>query len=400
MKHRVACVVACFMLVAWLIVSCQKPRREEPVLRNTSVSPVHMGGGGGTPLLRVTGKPRLLGAVQPAIVVVPEKMAEPMVRVRLTEAQDRPPVIRKGAYRGRVETVQLANGQYVAVNVVPMDAYLAGVLPKELYGSWSMETYRAQAIAARTFALFQMLADGKNRQWDVNNDESSQMYGGIAGETAKSRAAVAETRGMVLQTTICDSQGQTREGIFCSFYSACIGGATQDPFEAWGDPQVGPLSARVIGPVDEGCPKYAWPTMRVSKSDMTRCVRSWGEQNGFGYLTELGPIASVTITKRNAATGRPTELTLTDTTGRTAPIRAEEFRLALVRDPTGTAPKPFSSNFGIRDVGPAIELVHGKGYGHGIGMSQWGAEALAMKGWTYGRILGFYYPGARLKQLW
>jgi len=245
-----------------------------------------------------------------------------------------------------------------------------------------------------------MLTEGKNRQWDVINDERSQMYGGIKGETTKSRTAVADTRGLVLLTTLHDSQNKPREGLFCTFFSACTGGATQDPFDAWGDPRIPPLAARIVGPVDDACPKFSWPTMTVTKSDITRCIRSWGERNEFPHLTALGPIASVTITKRNSTTNRPTEFTLTDSAGRSAPIRAEEFRLALLRDPINTAPKPFSSNFDIRDTGPAIELINGKGHGHGIGMSQWGAQSLATKGWTYGKILGFYYPGAKLKQLW
>ena len=390
LRGGVVCVALCLLLV-----SCEKPRQELPATRTSSPQPREV-----LPLPIRLEKPRTLGAVQPAIVVVPERMAEPMVRVRLTEGMARPPVVDKTKYRGRIETVKLENGTYVAVNVVPMDAYLAGVLPKELYGSWGVETYRAQAVAARTFALFQMLTDGKNRQWDVVNDERSQVYGGIAGETAKSRAAVADTRGLVLMTSVRDGQGQMREGIFCSFFSACAGGATQDPFDAWGDPSVGPLSARMVGAVDEACPRYSWPTMSVNKSDITRCVRSWGERNEFEHLKGLGTVTSVVVAKRNAATGRPVELALTDVSGRVVPIRAEEFRLALMRDPMGTAPKPFSSNFEIRDLGPSIELFNGKGHGHGIGMSQWGAQALAAKGWTYGKILGFYYPSAKLKQLW
>jgi stage II sporulation protein D len=129
-------------------------------------------------------------------------------------------------------------------------------------------------------------------------------------------------------------------------------------------------------------------------------VKSWGERNGFAYLQRLGAIQTVTISKRNAVTGRPVEFTLTDVTGKTAPIRAEEFRLALLHDPEGSAPKPLSSNFAVRDLGAGVELYNGRGYGHGIGMSQWGAQALALKGWEYGQILAFYYPSARLEQAW
>jgi stage II sporulation protein D len=276
-----------------------------------------------------------------------------------------------------------------------MDSYLAGVLPKELYGSWSPETYRAQAIAARTFALFQILATGSQRQWDVNNDETSQMYGGIAGETPKSRQAVASTKGQILTATL-----QNKSGIFCAFYSACTGGASQDPFEAWGDPAIPTLAARKLGPIDNNCPKFAWPAMTVDKDDITRCVKNWGDRNQFPALQTLNTIKTVTISKRNAATGRPTEFTLTDIANKSATIRAEEFRLALINDPLASTPKPLSSNFAIKDNGPSIDLINGRGYGHGIGLSQWGAQALSLKGWTHEQLLTFYYPSAKLKQLW
>jgi len=341
-------------------------------------------------------KPVVLGPVGPAIVILPDRIDEPMIRVRLTDAENSPPSVAKNKYRGRIDIVRLATGKYVAVNVLPLDSYLQGVLAKELYGSWEPAAYRAQAIAARTFALFEMLTDGRSRQWDVNNDESSQMYGGIAGETAKARAAVSDTRGQVLTAV---SNGKT--GIFCSRYSACIGGASQDPFEAWGDPSVAPLAARIVGNVDDNCDKYVWNRDFVAtKADVTRCIQNWARQNDLPYLQVLGKIELVTIHKRNASTNRPIELLLTDASGRSAPIRAEEFRLALLGDPLGKAPKPYSSNFEIRGEKENFVMYNGRGYGHGIGMSQWGAQNLAKQGQSHGQILAFFYPGAGMKELW
>ncbi len=341
-------------------------------------------------------KPPVLGPVGPSIVILPPHMAEPAIRVRLTGEEDRPPAIARGRYRGRVDALKLADGKYVAVNVLPLDAYVQGVLAKELYASWEPAAYRAQAIAARTFALYELLTDGRSKLWDVNDDESSQMYGGITGETAKSRTAVADTRGQVLMATL---DGKT--GIFCSRYSACIGGATQDPYDAWGDATVGPLAARVVGNVDDNCDKYIWKTEFVAtRADVTRCIRSWGVRNGFVYLQALGNIMQVRISKKNSDTGRPTEFLLTDSAGNSAPIRAEEFRLALLTDPAGKAPKPYSSFFEIRAEGDTFVMWNGRGYGHGIGMSQWGAQALAKQGQTHNEILGFFYPGAALRAEW
>ncbi len=397
------------LAIAALIAACGGPTIV-PAGHETVVPPGGGGGGGTRPgwggpttPIRME-KPKLLGPVNPALVLLPgggTRMAEPNVRVRVSEEEDAPPAVARGKYRGRVVVERLADGKFVAVNLVPMDAYVQGVLAKELYGSWDIETYKAQAVAARTYALYQILAQGSQRLWDVNADESSQMYGGIAGETAKSRAAVAATRGQVLMAAGADG----RLGIFCTFYSAATGGATQDPYEAWGDAPVGPLAARRLRPdlernweAHQG--SATWDPIRITKAEVGRVLAAWAQQNDIGYLKGLGPVARVVVGRRNAATGRPTEIWVTDVRGRTVPLRAEEFRLALVYDPQDRAPHPMSSWFDIVDQGNAIVLTNGRGFGHGIGMSQWGAQTLAEEGKTAAQILGYYYPGSTLVQAW
>jgi SpoIID/LytB domain protein len=207
---------------------------------------------------------------------------------------------------------------------------------------------------------------------------------------------VAATKGQVM---LAEFKG--KEGLFCARYSACSGVASQDPFEAWGDASLGVLRARSLGDVDRiSEDKFNWGGMVLSKSDITRCVQAWGRRNEVPYLAAMGPIRSVVVGKRNATTGRPSEFLLTDVRGTAVPMRAEEFRLAMIYDPAGRAAKPWSSHFDVQDVGDSIMLVNGHGFGHGIGMSQWGAEALARKGSTHTQILAFYYPGAALRQEW
>ena len=122
----------------------------------------------------VMAKPPMLGPLSPPIVILPEKIAEPEIRVRLTDEKDTPPAIVASKYRGKIQTLRMPNGKYVAVNVLPLDSYLQGVLTKELIASWDQEAFRAQAIAARTFALFQIVTDGRDKAWDVNADVSSR----------------------------------------------------------------------------------------------------------------------------------------------------------------------------------------------------------------------------------
>lgn len=390
-------VLAVLAAAAVMVVSCdrQKPRDlpviDPPGKRGQPQTPDR---DGPTTPIKLE-KPKVLGPTQPAVVSLPAKMAEPTIRVRLTSEHPDPPKVNARNYRGRVDNVRLANGNFVAINTLSLDDYLQGVLAKEMYNSWHLNALRSQAIAARTYGLFQIMTANKAAQWDVETDERSQMYAGIAGETAKAREAVAATRGQVLVTT-----HNNVTGIFCTFFSACSGGATQDPFEAWGDPSIAALSARSLGPVDDNCPRYTWPTMAVAKSDITRSVRAWGQRNDAPALAALGNVSNVVISKRNARTTRPTEITLTDSAGKTATMRAEEFRLALLYDPAGKAPKPLSSWFDIQDSSEQINLVNGRGHGHGIGMSQWGAQKLALQGKTHGQILAFFYPESRVIDAW
>lgn len=340
-------------------------------------------------------KPKSLGPPLPAVVAVPAAMEEPVIRVKITGEHASPPVLTK-KYHGRVEILRLPDGNYVAINTLGIESYLMGVLSREMYGSWDIEAYKAQAIAARTYALYQLRTSNKNTQWDVNADESSQMYGGVAGETRKSRAAVGATRGMVLETTAANGQS----GIFCAFYSACSGGATQDPFDAWGDASVGPLAGHRVGDVEEGCPKFRWGAVTVEKSEITRVLRAWGQKNQEPAVAGIGMVRSVNVVRRHATTGRPVELRITDDGGRQILLRAEEFRIALLNDPLHLAPKPPSSFCDYQDAGSAIVLANGRGYGHGIGMSQWGAQALALRGVSGEDILRFYYPGSVIRPLW
>jgi stage II sporulation protein D len=340
-------------------------------------------------------KPPVLGPVNPALVEVPAHLGEPMIRVCIGGERSSPVSIDPRNYRGTIQTYRLENGNYFTINRLPLETYLQGL--QEIYPSWESATYRAQTIASRTFALYQILTGGRAHLWDVSASVSSQVYGGRRSETAKARAAVAATRGQVLIATV-----GARTGIFCAFFSSCSGGATQDPADAWGDQTLGTLSAHRVGnwELAAGCPSFQWSDIAISKANVRQALANWGERNELASLTNLGPVAHVAIVKRNAATGRPSEIRITDSAGHSALMRAEEFRLALMQNPERTYAEPLSSNCDIRESVNAIVLCNGRGYGHGIGLSQWGAEGMARAGKSHQEILGLYYPGASLETLW
>ena len=106
--------------------------------------------------------------------------------------------INKLPYRGRYRLVPLSGSKFDVVNDVDIESYLCGVLPKELLPNWHEETYRAQAIVARTYALYEKQTAPPDRYWDVYADQRSQRYGGLSAESDKSRDAVNQTAGIVL----------------------------------------------------------------------------------------------------------------------------------------------------------------------------------------------------------
>lgn len=383
-------LMAALPLAFVCVFTCCRNRgnQADPVPANPPASPAAQSPAGRLP------KPRFLGPLTPAVIPLPADHAQPTIRVRLTPEMDAPPKVPLDKYRGTIDVYRLANGKYVAINVLPLEDYLPGVLSKELYPSWHLEAYRAQAIAARTFAWYLILAEGRNKLWDVTTDETTQVYGGIAAETPISRQAVRDTRGQVMTAS---ANGTT--GVFKAYFSACAGGSTQDAADAWGDHPNPVYTPRVTGQLDAASPKFSWGPITVTKPQLSAAVRAWGTRNALAPLVALGDIRSAAVTARHPTTNRPTLVTLTGTNGKTAPIRAEELRLALLHSPVADTPKPLSSNFTLTDTGDAFTIA-GTGHGHGIGMSQWGAQALAKRGNSHQQILGYYYVGSTVTQAW
>jgi len=283
------------------------------------------------------------------------------------------------AYRGRLRLLPVGDEQFTVVNHVDLESYLAGVLAKELYPSWSQTTYGALAVAARTFALYNMKTYGVGRDYDVGDDESSQVYGGASAETDKSWQAVRATHGRVL------TYGpKGRERIFMAQYSACCGGVVNSASVIRDAADIPPLRGGQRCDDCRYCPRYSWPPVRISKADIYRAVAA-----AYPAVASLGGLTTV----RTAIVtdyGRPVWLDLVGPTGKAVRLRAEDLRLVLNRSGLGRG-QLNSMNCRIVDVGGAIEFA-GSGFGHGVGLCQWGAQGKAEKGWRAEEILLFYYP--------
>lgn len=279
------------------------------------------------------------------------------------------------------------------INHARMDDYLPGVLTKELYANWHPTTFHAQAIAARSYALHERWRN-QNKHFDMESGTASQAYVGLASN-AKARDAVRDTAGQAL----------TYGGhVFAAYYSSSTGGTGQDAAIAFPrGAAIEPLRGRDQGNWEVGTPHYRWGPITRDRAALARRIAAWGAAN-WHAVAGLKDIAAISVTSTNAA-GRPGGFRLTTSSGTTFDLSAEQFRFAcnyqadnLPALQSGSALK--SSHVTIRVTEGHVIFVEGRGYGHGVGMSQYGAQSMALRGHTAEQILDFYYPGADIRKVY
>lgn len=294
------------------------------------------------------------------------------------------------AYRGTLRFRPAGPGQPAHVfhvdNDVSLESYLAGVLARELFPGWHQEAYNALAVAARTYVMYEMRHDGRLRDFDVYADQRSQVYGGVADETARSIEAVRATHGQVL---VVGPPG--RERVFKAYYSSCCGGVT-NPAEGL-EPQdriVRPLAGGVVCNDCAASRRYRWPTVRVPMRVVSDALH-----NCYDKIALNGPVREVRV-QSTTSWGRPQRLTIIGDDGASATIRADDLRLALLRCGAPIAKGLYSVNCDIVQNGDVLVFTNGRGFGHGVGLCQYGTQGKAQRGMKYHEILYAYYPGCRI----
>jgi stage II sporulation protein D len=294
-------------------------------------------------------------------------------------------------YRGNVMLALSTDGSsFEMINEVPLEAYLAGVIGPEMPNYWEPEALKAQAIAARTYCLHTKQRYGVNRAWDVSPTQAHQVYSGISAETSQIWDIVNATRGKVL---VCaDKSGQ--ETIFPTYYSSTCGGHTEDGSNVFGESWtalrgVACPYCKDIAPAE----KYQWSAVSYDLAEASRLIFE-----KYPSLRNLGEINTVVPSKQSKYDGgqwaRILYVKLTGTSGQTGTLKAQDLRLAI--DPSGQKIKSTACTIGVD--GRTLRFSGGRGWGHGVGMCQCGAQGMARKGFTVEQILGYYYPGAAIRQ--
>jgi len=282
-------------------------------------------------------------------------------------------------YRGYLRMLINRHGSLLAVNHVPLERYVASVVGGELPAYFHPQAFRVQAVAARSYVLHRMLNTNRG-DWDVSAGPASQVYGGLSSETDLTRRAQRSTRGQVL---VYRSGG--REQVLCAFYSSTCGGGTQAVWNVKkGFAHVEPLAGVKLN-YCQARPRYTWQNRVWSKTDLRRALlEKLGSRNT--NLARLGPIKALQVS-RWTDRKRARQITVVDQQGRKAVLLGDDVRLALQLPSTW---------FRIENHPDQVWFTHGHGWGHGMGMCQFGAERMAQLGHDYRKILASYYPGSEL----
>jgi stage II sporulation protein D len=297
------------------------------------------------------------------------------------------------AYRGRYRLIpvtppQITPMRFDVINDVDVDSYLMSVVTGEMPRTFADEAYKAQAIVARTYALYESRTSGVGRNFDVFDDTKSQVYAGLAAETQRSREAVLETSGIVVAA---GPPGQER--IFKAYFSACCGGIGQSAADAFGDAPSRELTEQKVGSLCNESPRFNWAPIELSKTELTRRIHAWGTKRDHP-VKNMAPLARLDILQYNQF-GRPVQFVLTDARGNRYSLTGEETRWACNADANG-GPTLFSSFFNPINNPDSIRFADGHGSGHGVGMCQWSAQARAERGMRHEDIVILSYPGSKL----
>ena len=275
-------------------------------------------------------------------------------------------------YHGDFEYVRRSGDKLTVINIVDIEDYVKGVIPYEMSGSWPIEALKAQALCARTYAASHFNANSYYG-FDVTNDTYSQVYRGLTGATSTSDAAVEQTAGIYILYA-----GEPISAMYCS----SNGGATEDSENITGN-AVGYLR----GKVDSFEAAAASINANSSWTDTLTRSQLAEKANTLGF--SIASADSIEITYSD--TGNVSGMKLTDSNGRSASFSGK----ACYEFCTSTLGLK-SISFEISENGDSVTFI-GSGWGHSLGMSQFGAYAMAKTyGFTYDQIVNFYYTDITL----
>ena len=290
--------------------------------------------------------------------------------VKIKPAENSLIKIDKKDYRGSVEILRDDKGGLLVINELNVEEYLKGVLNEEISAKWHPESIKAQAVVARTYALYQK-ENRKDNPYHMEATTTDQVYGGVRREDERTNKAAKDTQGIVL----------TYEGKLAKvFYHSISGGITEDVTDVWGGEGNNYLKS-IKCDFDKDAPNYQWET-EIDAVDLEMLL----SRNGI-KVDGILSIEPVSFT----SSGRVSELQIRHKNG-IEKISGVNFRKIIGYETIR------STLFRIKE-GEGSFIFYGKGSGHGVGLCQWAAKGMAEKGYSYIDILKYYYPGIEIKKI-
>lgn len=326
---------------------------------------------------------------------VPEK------NLFLSSGENRFAISRRN-YRGRLEVVE-SQGRLTAINYIGLQDYLYGVVPKEIQSNWEMEALKAQAISSRNFTIRNRNKFGKYG-FDLDTSTNSQVYGGLDAEHRRTNQAVDETDGEL---------GYYEGEIADLFFFAESGGRTESSRNIWGMHK--PYLVGVDDPYSLGGSYANWK-FSISKSKLESKLSNAGHK--------VGSIIKIVIEERTE-NDRVKVLAIHGTEG-TKRFKKEEFRRMLgttqlksmyfdfkrethrakdgldgvfyeLEEILEGKPPTHSTSSAVDFLEDDMITLYGHGYGHCVGMSQYGAHRMAQQGKDYKEIIAHYFRGVEVR---
>ena len=291
-------------------------------------------------------------------------------------------------YQGKIEIIPEEKGLLI-INELPLEEYLEAVVPSEMPSGYEMEALKAQAICARTYAWKQM-QDSSLKEWggDVDDSVNYQVYGNIAPQESTGEA-VKETEGQILV--------QNGEPVEAYYFSTSAGVTSTD--EIWGAEKAAPYLKSVRCEFDAQDP---WSSWQVSVPWKTL------EERAGAMIPDPGSLVDIIMEKKNQS-GAVTGLKIVTENG--SLMLDEEYSIREFLSPKGLVITEkdgeevaggtlLPSSYFEMDLIQGEELkINGKGYGHGVGMSQNGANEMAKQGYSCEEILQYFFRDVQIQDL-
>lgn len=344
---------------------------------------------------------------------------------------------RGGRYYGSFQFRRIGGGNMTVTNYLPMSDYLNCVISQEMSASWPLEALKAQAVTARTY-YERNLGKHKKNGFDVCCTTDCQAYPGMSRTTERTVQAVEETDGLRVWY-----DGKLAE----TYYFASDGGGTEDVRNVWGAKDL-PYLCGVIDPYEETVVDKIpyWDYQKTfTSSELNAILQPYMQEKKHincadivdFQVTELSPTGNVKSIAFTDSNGKVWPFTMTGANGFRGALGLQSIRYTVTKSGANTAGVYYLDDGGTLSTMDGVYAIDGKGrkaklngnpyvitasgtqflqsstsdtsvddevvytitsrgYGHNVGMSQWGAYAMAQQGMTFEDILTFYYPGVEI----